>query len=258
MNIDILPYGNIRSPEKLGQAVRAKRKANGLTQAKAAALCGVGVRFISDLENGKPTVELGKTLSVLAGLGLTVNVLPKGNLDKTKAKKLTSLDAIRINQVQLPDSYLNAISKLSESYNKSLNLSSDVIDQLSKHRMDFSNLGISMDKYNGILNQYGNIRDISSTAASSLSNFIGGIDKVNVSRATLDSALDTIKKSMYISQGALDNINTLKSTVGSLNLDAKTIDALQANYKNNIQIARDVLTHKLDKLISLKARGKYD
>ncbi|MFV1984607.1 MAG: helix-turn-helix domain-containing protein, partial [Thiohalomonadales bacterium] len=69
MNANILPYGNILSPTKLGQAVRTKRKADGLTQAKAAALCGVGVRFISDLENGKSTIELGKALSVLAGLG---------------------------------------------------------------------------------------------------------------------------------------------------------------------------------------------
>ena len=67
----------VKSPAEIGQAVRKKRKKDGLTLADAAALCGVGYRFLSDLENGKPTAELGKTLQVLAALGLEVRVGPK-------------------------------------------------------------------------------------------------------------------------------------------------------------------------------------
>lgn len=73
-----IPYGNARSSAEVGRIVRARRKEEGLTQVEAASLCGVGTRFLSDLENGKATVELGKTLQVLAGLGLSLHVLPRG------------------------------------------------------------------------------------------------------------------------------------------------------------------------------------
>lgn len=58
----------------IGAAIRKKRKEDGLTLADAAALCGVGYRFMSDLENGKVTVQLGKVLQVLTALGLNVYV----------------------------------------------------------------------------------------------------------------------------------------------------------------------------------------
>jgi HTH-type transcriptional regulator/antitoxin HipB len=71
----------IKSPDDIGTTVRKKRKEDGLTLADASALCGVGYRFLSDLENGKPTVQLGKTLQVIAGLGLEVRLGPKEWLD---------------------------------------------------------------------------------------------------------------------------------------------------------------------------------
>ena len=58
----------------IGVAIRKKRKEDGLTLADAAALCGVGYRFLSDLENGKKTVQMGKVLQVLTALGLDVYV----------------------------------------------------------------------------------------------------------------------------------------------------------------------------------------
>ena len=73
-----LPYGNVVTPEDLRRCIRARRKEQGATQAEFASLCGVGVRFISDLENGKPTVELGKVLQVLKCLGLEVSIRPRG------------------------------------------------------------------------------------------------------------------------------------------------------------------------------------
>ena len=78
MNSDkIIPHGNILSPEDIGNLVRAKRKSQAANQAEFASLCGVGVRFISELENGKSTVELGKVLQVLKCLGLEVNIMPR-------------------------------------------------------------------------------------------------------------------------------------------------------------------------------------
>lgn len=58
----------------IGAAIRKKRKEDGLTLADAAALCGVGYRFLSDLENGKATVQMGKVLQVLTALGLDLYV----------------------------------------------------------------------------------------------------------------------------------------------------------------------------------------
>lgn len=72
-----LPYGKIASTEDIGKLVRTHRKAQAATQAEFASLCGVGVRFISDLENGKPTMELGKVLHVLQCLGLDVSIQPR-------------------------------------------------------------------------------------------------------------------------------------------------------------------------------------
>jgi HTH-type transcriptional regulator / antitoxin HipB len=58
----------------IGAAIRKKRKEDGLTLADAAALCGVGYRFLSNLENGKKTVQMGKVLQVLTALGLDLYV----------------------------------------------------------------------------------------------------------------------------------------------------------------------------------------
>ncbi|MGB0713208.1 MAG: helix-turn-helix transcriptional regulator [Gammaproteobacteria bacterium] len=75
---EINPSGTIDSVSELGVSVRDRRKAQGATQAQCAALCGVGVRFISELENGKATMELGKVLHVLKCLGLELSVRPRG------------------------------------------------------------------------------------------------------------------------------------------------------------------------------------
>ncbi len=60
----------IHTSTELGAAIRARRKADGLTLVETAGLTNVGVRFLSELENGKPTVRLGLTLRVLNALGL--------------------------------------------------------------------------------------------------------------------------------------------------------------------------------------------
>lgn len=75
---DSIPYGKIVSAQDIGNIIRATRKAQGATQAEFAALCGVGVRFLSELENGKPTAELGKVLAVIQSLGLELSLQPRG------------------------------------------------------------------------------------------------------------------------------------------------------------------------------------
>jgi hypothetical protein len=40
--------------------------------------CGTGLRFVVDLERGKPTCQIGKTLDVLQSLGLAIEAVPLG------------------------------------------------------------------------------------------------------------------------------------------------------------------------------------
>ncbi len=53
-----------------GKLVRATRKEQGISQEQLAGVANVGVRFISDLENGKKTLQLDKAILVLEALGL--------------------------------------------------------------------------------------------------------------------------------------------------------------------------------------------
>lgn len=66
----------------IGCAIRAARKAQGLTQREFADITGVGVRFLSELERGKPTAEIGLVLEVIAHLGYDI-ALQKRQLGST-------------------------------------------------------------------------------------------------------------------------------------------------------------------------------
>lgn len=60
--------------KELGDFIRKVRKSQGATQRDLALTAGVGLRFISDLENGKETCEIAKVLMVLQTLGITVRL----------------------------------------------------------------------------------------------------------------------------------------------------------------------------------------
>ena len=70
-------YGKISTPEELGRIIRFKRKEIGVRQEIAAGMTGVGTKFLSQLENGKETAELGKTLQVLRKIGLEIYIFPR-------------------------------------------------------------------------------------------------------------------------------------------------------------------------------------
>lgn len=65
---------SVSSPEMLGQLVRETRKALGATQKDLALTSGTGIRFIIDLEKGKPTAQLGKVMIVLQNLGIRMEL----------------------------------------------------------------------------------------------------------------------------------------------------------------------------------------
>lgn len=63
---------------QLGAAIRTRRKHLQITQKELAMTCGTGLRFIVDLEKGKPTCQIGKTLQVLQSLGLVIEITTMG------------------------------------------------------------------------------------------------------------------------------------------------------------------------------------
>ena len=68
------------TPETIGEWVKNTRKAMGLTQKDLAMTSGTGLRFIIEMEKGKPTCQLGKVLTVLHTLGIKVEfTAPAGN-----------------------------------------------------------------------------------------------------------------------------------------------------------------------------------
>jgi len=60
--------------KSFGLVIRQERKAQKLTQEQLAGLTGVGVRFVRELEAGKETCQIGRSLQVAAALGLNVSV----------------------------------------------------------------------------------------------------------------------------------------------------------------------------------------
>lgn len=64
----------IHNLKTIGQMVRKKRKEMGMTQTEAAGLCNVGARFMSELENGKATMQFDKTMKVLRNFGFIIGI----------------------------------------------------------------------------------------------------------------------------------------------------------------------------------------
>jgi len=64
--------------EAFGKIVRDYRTRHNLTQSQLAAAADTGVRFIGDLEKGKPSVQLGKALKTAYMLGISLEVTDAG------------------------------------------------------------------------------------------------------------------------------------------------------------------------------------
>ncbi len=71
-------FGQIKTANELGKVIRTFRKNKNLTLEKVSGLSNLGMRFLSELERGKETAELGKVLEVLNKLGLEVLIQPRG------------------------------------------------------------------------------------------------------------------------------------------------------------------------------------
>jgi y4mF family transcriptional regulator len=64
----------IDDAQAFGKMVKQYRKRQRISQSQLAAIAHTGLRFISDLENGKPTIQLNKALKVALLLGITFEI----------------------------------------------------------------------------------------------------------------------------------------------------------------------------------------
>jgi len=80
MYIDDRQSERIKTSEDLGKLVRKFRQSQRMTQMDILGLANTGNRFIVELEQGKPTLQLQKVLDVLDILGLEVIIQKKGSL----------------------------------------------------------------------------------------------------------------------------------------------------------------------------------
>jgi len=62
----------IDDAQAFGRLIKQYRRRQGISQSQLAAVANTGLRFISDLENGKPTVQLDKALKIAFLLGITL------------------------------------------------------------------------------------------------------------------------------------------------------------------------------------------
>ena len=68
----------VHTTKELGQEIRARRKELGYTQGFLADYVGVSASFLSELENGKETVQLNKLMDVMSLLGLDICIGRRG------------------------------------------------------------------------------------------------------------------------------------------------------------------------------------
>jgi HTH-type transcriptional regulator / antitoxin HipB len=64
----------LHDTQQIGVAIRARRKLAKLTQRELALSSGVGLRFLIELEKGKTTCQVGKVLTVLRTLGISLQL----------------------------------------------------------------------------------------------------------------------------------------------------------------------------------------
>ena len=69
-----MKHEQLYSTADVGKLILAERKRQKLSQLQLAGLANTGIRFISDVENGKGTVQLQKLLAVISALGLCMFV----------------------------------------------------------------------------------------------------------------------------------------------------------------------------------------
>ena len=64
----------ITNMDEVAEIVRRTRKSQKISQTVLSQASNVGLRFVGDIERGKPSVQFDKLLSVLTSLGIAVKL----------------------------------------------------------------------------------------------------------------------------------------------------------------------------------------
>lgn len=64
----------VRKMEDVAEIVRSTRKAQKISQTVLSQASNVGLRFVGDIERGKPTIQFDKLMAVLTSLGIAVKM----------------------------------------------------------------------------------------------------------------------------------------------------------------------------------------
>lgn len=67
----------VRLPSQLGAIVQSERLRQGMTQSELASLAGTQQKTISAIENGREGTKLDTLLSVIASLGLDMQIVTR-------------------------------------------------------------------------------------------------------------------------------------------------------------------------------------
>jgi len=84
----IFPIRNmktIKTSVELGAAIRAERKRLKVTQKELAMAAGTGLRFLIELERGKPTSRIEGVFKVLQALGIALAIGTTGASERAAA-----------------------------------------------------------------------------------------------------------------------------------------------------------------------------
>jgi transcriptional regulator with XRE-family HTH domain len=77
----------VPSPTELGLLIRSVRRASGVRLDDLAATAGLSKQFVQDVEHGKPTVQLGLVIKLMAELGMPLSV----DIPQAAAQELTEV-----------------------------------------------------------------------------------------------------------------------------------------------------------------------
>lgn len=100
----------VKSVADIGQAIRVTRICQDLDQLTAAQLSNAGQSFMSHLENGKETAQIGKVLQVLESLGIGIELILPPDIDSymSKSDGFVQMSKVDINRLELIEQLFNS------------------------------------------------------------------------------------------------------------------------------------------------------
>lgn len=69
----------VSTPRDIGEAIRTRRKQLGYTLSEVAQANNCSIRFLSELERGKPGANIGQVMQIANSIGLDIGIAGRGD-----------------------------------------------------------------------------------------------------------------------------------------------------------------------------------